>query len=239
MNTVSGMNIRFAQFNASLNRNADGQLINDLSNPVIPDTRAIGAPDSPNRNQALRVQQAKNAAGIIQRNNPDVLLINEFDFNTTNPSKAVELFIDNFLKVGQNGASPVDYKYFYIAPSNTGISSDFDLNNNGNIVSSITDGIGDTGYGDDSFGFGNFPGQFGMVVLSKYEIDTANVRTFQNFLWKDLPGNLLTNDPTIDNPATPVNENLNGFYSAAEIEKLRLSSKSHWFVGEASLKENR
>jgi myo-inositol-hexaphosphate 3-phosphohydrolase/phosphodiesterase/alkaline phosphatase D-like protein len=230
MNISNSTNVRFAQFNASLNRNADGQLINDLSNPAIADTRAIGAADNPNRNQALRVQQAKNAAEIIQRNNPDVLLINEFDYNTANPNKAVELFINNFLKVGQNGASPVDYKYFYIAPSNTGIPSGFDLNNNGSTVTTLTDGIGDNGYGDDSFGFGNFPGQFGMVVLSKYEIDTANVRTFQNFLWKDMPGNLLTNDPTVDNPATPVNENLNGFYSAAEIEKLRLSSKSHWDV---------
>ena len=52
MNTVSGTNIRSAQFNASLNRNADGQLINDQSNPVIPDTRAA---DNPNRNQALRI----------------------------------------------------------------------------------------------------------------------------------------------------------------------------------------
>jgi 3-phytase len=230
MNTVTGTNIRFAQFNASLNRNADGQLINDLSNPAIADNRAIGDAANPNRNQALRIQQAKNAAEIIQRNNPDVLLINEFDFNTANPTKAVELFINNFLKVGQNGAAPVDYKYFYIAPSNTGIPSGFDLNNNGSVVTTLTDGIGDNGYGDDSFGFGNFPGQFGMVVLSKYEIDTPNVRTFQNFLWKDMPGGLLTNDPTVDNPATPVNENLNGFYSAAEIEKLRLSSKSHWDV---------
>uniref|UniRef100_UPI00286E8AB9 phytase n=1 Tax=Chamaesiphon sp. VAR_48_metabat_403 TaxID=2964700 RepID=UPI00286E8AB9 len=131
---------------------------------------------------------------------------------------------------GQNGATPVDYKYFYIAPSNTGIPSGFDLNNNGSTITTLTDGIGDNGYGDDSFGFGNFPGQFGMVVLSKYEIDTPNVRTFQNFLWKDMPGGLLTNDPTVDNPDTPVNENLNGFYSAAEIEKLRLSSKSHWDV---------
>jgi myo-inositol-hexaphosphate 3-phosphohydrolase/phosphodiesterase/alkaline phosphatase D-like protein len=230
MKTVANTSIRFAQFNASLNRNADGQLINDLSDPVIPDTRATGAANSPNRNQSLRIQQAKNAAEIIQRNHPDVLLINEFDFNTADPNKAVELFIENYLKVGQNGADPVDYKYFYIAPSNTGVPSELDLDNNGAVVSSLTDGIGDNGYGNDAFGFGNFPGQFGMVVLSKYEIDVDNIRTFQNFLWKDMPGNLLTNDPTIDNPDTLVNENLNGFYSAEEIAKLRLSSKSHWDV---------
>ena len=56
----------------------------------------------------------------------------------------------------QNGARPIDYRYAFIAPSNTGIPSGFDLNNNGTI-----------GGGDDAFGFGVFPGQFGMAVLSQ------------------------------------------------------------------------
>lgn len=198
--------VRFSQFNASLNRNAAGQLVSDLSTP----------------NNA----QAQNVAEIIQRTNPDVILINEFDYDASDPAAAVRLFIDNYLNVSQNGATPIDFPYFYIAPSNTGIASGFDLNNNGAVVTTP----GAPGYGDDAFGFGNFPGQFGMLLLSKYPIDTANVRTFQNFLWKDMPDNLLTNDPTIDNPATAVNENLGGFYSAAEQAVLRLSSKSHWDV---------
>jgi hypothetical protein len=198
--------VRFSQFNASLNRNTEGQLVSDLANP----------------NNA----QAKAVAEIIQRNNPDVLLINEFDYVAGNPLQPVQLLQQNYLGVSQNGATPNNYPFVYIAPSNTGIASGFDLNNNGATVTTV----GAAGYGDDSFGFGNFPGQFGMLLLSKYKIDTANIRTFQNFLWKDLPGNLLTNDPTIDNPATPVNENLNGFYSPAEIAALRLSSKSHWDV---------
>lgn len=217
-------NVRFAQFNASLNRNAEGQIINDFSNPPIPDERGITIP------QDVRVQQAKNVAEIIQRTNPDVLLINEFDFFSPNPTEAVRLFQQNFLSVSQNGTTPVDYPYFYIAPSNTGVASGFDLNNNGVAVTEIVNGIGAPGYGDDAFGFGNFPGQFGMVLLSKYPIDLENVRTFQTFLWKDMPGNLLTNDPTVDNPATPVNENLGGFYSPEEQAILRLSSKSHWDV---------
>ncbi|OIP70715.1 MAG: hypothetical protein AUK48_13405 [Oscillatoriales cyanobacterium CG2_30_44_21] len=198
--------VRFSQFNASLNRNAEGQLVTDLSTP----------------NNA----QAKAVAEIIQRNNPDVLLINEFDYVSANPLQPVQLLQQNYLGVSQNGANPVDYPFVYIAPSNTGISSGFDLNNNGTAVTTV----GAAGYGDDSFGFGQFPGQFGMLLFSKYEIDTANIRTFQNFLWKDMPNNLLTNDPTIDNPATPVNENLNGFYAPEEIAVLRLSSKSHWDV---------
>src|SRR5690606_20647365 len=68
--------------------------------------------------------------------------------------------------------------------------------------------------GDDAFGFGLFPGQYGMVVYSKYPIDTDAVRTFQLFQWQDMPGNLM---PT-------------GFYSPEEQAILRLSSKSHWDV---------
>ncbi len=186
--------IRFSQFNASLNRNAEGQLVSDLSTP-----------DN---------AQAKAVAEIIQRNNPDVLLINEFDYSP----EAVQLFQQNYLAISQNGSTPVDYPYFYIAPSNTGIASGFDLNNDGTAVTTP----GEPGYGDDALGFGNFAGQFGMLLLSKYPIDTANIRTFQNFLWKDMPNALLPDDPT-----TP---EANDWYSDEELEVVRLSSKSHWDV---------
>lgn len=155
--------IRFSQFNASLNRNSAGQLVQDLSTPTNP--------------------QAKAVAETIQRTNPDVLLINEFDYVAADPLAPVRLLQQNYLSVSQNGAAPVEYAYAYIAPSNTGIASGFDLNNNGAIVT-----IPETpGYGDDSLGFGQFPGQFGMLVLSKYPIDTANVRTFQNFCGRICP----------------------------------------------------
>ncbi|MEH2367231.1 phytase [Nostoc sp.] len=191
---VTTSTIRFSQFNASLNRNAKGQLVSDLS--------------------TLDNAQAKAVAEIIQRNNPDVLLINEFDYSP----EAVQLFRQNYLAVRQNGTTPVDYPYFYIAPSNTGIASGFDLNNNGTAVTTP----GESGYGDDAFGFGNFPGQYGMLLLSKYPIDTANIRTFQNFLWKDMPNALLPDDPTTPQP--------NDWYSQDELAVLRLSSKSHWDV---------
>ncbi|MBE9037122.1 phytase [aff. Roholtiella sp. LEGE 12411] len=195
---VTTSSIRFSQFNASLNRNAEGQLANDLST----------------QDNA----QAKAVAEIIQRSNPDVLLINEFDYDSKNPNQAVELFRQNYLAISQNGATPVKYPYVYIAPSNTGIASGFDLNNNGTAVKTP----GKPGYGDDAFGFGNFPGQYGMLLLSKYPIDTDNVRTFQNFLWKDMPNALLPDDPTTPQP--------NDWYSEDELEVLRLSSKSHWDV---------
>src|SRR4029453_19006342 len=120
--------------------------------------------------------------------------------------------------VSQNGAPPVDYPYVFVAPSNTGIASGFDLNNNGVVVTTP----GAPGYGDDSLGFGQFPGQFGMALFSKYPIDYADVRTFQTFLWKDMPGALLPDDPATTAPAD--------WYSPAELAIFRLSSKSHWDV---------
>ena len=144
-------------------------------------------------------------AEIVQRVRPDVLLINEFDFDP----QALVLFQDNYLSVPHNGALPINYPYRYIAPSNTGIPSGFDLDNNGSV-----------GGPNDAFGFGFFPGQFGMAVYSMYPIDTSAVRTFQMFLWKDMPGALLPDDP---NTAAPAD-----WYSPAELNVFRLSSKSHW-----------
>jgi 5'/3'-nucleotidase SurE len=181
--------VRFATFNASLNRNNAGELITDLSTP-----------DN---------EQAKVVAEIIQRTNPDVLLLNEFDYDEN--GEAIASFKQNYLEVGQNGVDAVDYPYVYLAPSNTGIPSGFDFDNNGSI-----------GGGNDAFGFGNFPGQFGMVLLSKYPIVEEEVRTFQNFLWKDMPGALLPDDGSTPEP--------NDWYSAEELEVFRLSSKSHWDI---------
>ncbi len=188
--------LRVATYNLSLNRNVAGQLVTDLSTT----TNA----------------QAKTVAEIIQRANPDVVLLNEFDFD--DEGEAADLFRANYLEVSQGGADPVVYPYAYVAPSNTGIASGFDLNNNGAIVTTP----GAPGYGDDAFGFGAFEGQFGMAVLSKYPIDVDAVRTFQNFLWKDMPGALLPDDP---NTAAPAD-----WYSAEELAVFRLSSKSHWDV---------
>jgi hypothetical protein len=177
--------VRFATFNASLNRFNAGDLVSDLSTP-----------DNP---------QAKVIAEIIQITRPDVLLINEFDYD--GDELAVDLFRENYLAVSQDGADPIEYPYAFVAPSNTGIPSGFDLNNDGAV-----------GGPDDSFGFGFFPGQYGMVVYSKYPI--VGARTFQEFLWKDMPGAMLPVDPTTGE----------SWYSPEELDVFRLSSKSHWDV---------
>jgi endonuclease/exonuclease/phosphatase family protein len=179
--------VRFATFNASLNRGAAGQLVADLSTP-----------DN---------AQAREVAEVVQRNRPDVLLINEFDYAPA----AVDLFRDNYLERGQNGARAIDYPYAFIAPSNTGVATGFDLDRDGTTTT-----------GNDAHGFGLFEGQYGMLVLSKYPIETKNVRTFQRFLWKDMPNALLPDDP-----ATSAKKD---WYSPQVLNVLRLSSKSHWDV---------
>ena len=153
--------VRFATFNASLNRNFDGQLQIDL-----------GVPGD---------AQADAVAEIIQRTRPDVVLINEFDFDAGGVSLAA--FQDNYLSMphttGGDETAPIVYPYRYSAPSNTGIHSGVDLNNDGLLdpAASPFNFV----YADDSLGFGWFPGQFGMAVYSMYPIDLgqrANLPTF-------------------------------------------------------------
>ncbi|MGO1972821.1 MAG: endonuclease/exonuclease/phosphatase family protein [Propionibacteriaceae bacterium] len=181
--------VRFATFNASLNRAAEGELVSGLSTPDDP--------------------QASAVAEIIQRADPDVLLINEFDFDAA--GEAADLFRENYLEVSQHGADPVRYLYAFSAPSNTGVPSGHDLNNDGTV-----------GGADDAFGFGDFEGQYGMLVLSKYPIQEEKVRTFQHFRWADMPDAKLPDDPATDEAAD--------WYDEAELADLRLSSKSHWDV---------
>jgi hypothetical protein len=193
--------VRFATFNASLNRASAGLALSDLSAPF--------SAAEPNLALRGRRQQAANVAETIQRIRPEVLLINEFDFE---PNNALAIaFQTNYLSVSHNGSTPIVYDHVYVAPSNTGIPSGMDFSNDGVV-----------GGPNDAFGFGFFPGQFGMAVFSQHPIVTSEIRTFQTFLWKDMPGALLPDDPATAAAAD--------WYSPAELDIFRLSSKSHWDV---------
>jgi predicted extracellular nuclease len=173
--------LRFATFNTSLNRSHQGALITDLSTPDDP--------------------QAKAVAQIIQHVRPDVLLLNEFDYDEAH--EAIKLFARNYLGKPQNGAQKIRYRHIYAAAPNTGEPTGFDLDHDG-----ATDGPG------DAQGFGGFPGQYGMVLMSRYPIKKKKVRQFRNFLWKDMPDSLLPE----------------AWYTPDEQAVLKLSSKSHWDI---------
>ena len=155
-------------------------------------------------------QQIRNISEIIQRLRPDIVLLNEFDYSKQSATD-VQALIKHYLKVSQSHQKPIDFPYFFSAAVNTGVDSGLDLDKDG--VASGTKG--------DAFGFGFFPGHYGMLVLSKYPIQFDQIRTFQHFLWKDMPDNLLS---TIkDKSGQP-------YYSQQAQKILRLSSKSHWDI---------
>lgn len=152
--------------------------------------------------------QLRSAAEIVQRLRPDVLLINEIDFDQDERANA-RLFVERYLQVGQGGQEPIDYPYVFFEPSNTGVPIGLDLDNDG-----------DTSDPEDCYGFGRYPGQYAMALLSRLPIQADQARTFRHFLWRDMPGNLLP-DGRDGRPA---------WYDEIEAAALRLSSKSHWDV---------
>ncbi len=148
-------------------------------------------------------------AEIIQRVRPDVLLLQEFDYDAAGASIAE--FQSNYLGRAQNGAEPIHFDHTFFTESNTGQPSGFDLNHDGKVEG-----------GQDALGFGEFPGQYAMMLLSRFPIDAKHARTFRKLLWKDMPGALLPDDPATPGPAD--------WYSPEALAVLPLSSKSHWDV---------
>lgn len=173
--------VRVATFNAALNRPSEGQLITDLKSGDDRQIRAI--------------------AELVRAVRPDILLINEFDFDAE--SEALMLFKRRYLESKDSDNEPMMYPYTFTAPANTGLDSGFDLDNDAR-----------TGGPGDAWGYGEFPGQYAMLLLSRFPIKLNEVRTFQQFLWKDMPGALLPPD----------------WYEPEELASLRLSSKSHWDI---------
>jgi hypothetical protein len=167
--------------------------------------------------------QARHLSEIIQRVRPDVLLLNEIDYDPQ--GKVLNAFCEKYLEAAQDASKspqgpgrPIEFPHRFSAPVNTGRPSGFDLSRDGRVA----DAAGSDGYADDCWGYGQYEGQYGMAILSKFPIDEAAVRTFQNFRWKDMPGAMLPDDPDVRAPAD--------WYPADALREFPLSSKSHWDV---------
>jgi hypothetical protein len=102
-------------------------------------------------------------------------------------------------------------------------------------------------YGNDCWGFGTFPGQYGMALLvdERLEIVASQVRTFRLLPWDYMPNNLMpvaedegraAVEDGPEGPGAPDDDDLPGepgpeaWYSPEERAVVRLSSKSHWDV---------
>lgn len=169
--------VRFATFNAALNRPEPGALLRELR----------GGQSLP----------AKQIAEIVQRNAVDVLLLQEVDRDDA--GEVADVLRREYLAVAQGGQRGIDFEFAFLPPVNTGEPSGKDLDGDGR-----TDGPG------DAYGFGAFPGQYGMLLLSRYPILTDRVRTFRHLPWSAMPGALRPEG-----------------YDDATWRLLRLSSKTH------------
>lgn len=154
-------------------------------------------------NQPNQYTRYKRIAAVIQRVRPDILVLMEFDYDAS--GEALKNFNDKLLSVSQAGDSAIHYDYDFQIISNTGVLSGLDL-----------DGNGDVSLPEDAFGFGNFPGQYASAVLSRFPLDTSALRSYRNFLWRDMPGALL-----------PQNSDGSSYYSQEALDLFRLSSKNH------------
>lgn len=165
-----------------------------------------------------QLEQGQNSrlirlAKLIQKIKPDILVLQELEYRD-DCNHAQELADLYFAKSQANHLEGISY-HAYSPESNTGIISNFDLNRDGYIASSKD--LGTRQYGDDSWGYGEFPGKYAFAILVRdgLEIRSKKIRTFQHFLWKDLPK---ANFPKL---------NHKHWYSSLIRSQMRLSSKNH------------
>lgn len=96
----------------------------------------------------------------------DILVLSGFDFDA-----------GGLALTALNDHLPRPYPTLLPLRPNTGLPTGFDL-----------DGNGRSDEARDAQGFGRFPGQGGMAVLSRFPIDHGQSRDFSPLLWRDLPG---------------------------------------------------
>ncbi|MBN6150934.1 endonuclease/exonuclease/phosphatase family protein [Xanthomonas sp. AmX2] len=184
--------LRLATYNTSLYSDQTGGLIAELQGDSA---------------------HARKIAAVLQQVRPDLVLLNEFDYDDAH--RAADLFQQRYLEVAQpGGGAALRYPYRYLAAVNTGVPSGLDLDNDGH-----SGGEG-RARGNDAWGYGLHPGQYGMLLLSRYPIDASAVRSFRLLKWSALPGALRPIDPASGRP----------FHRDEVWAQLRLSSKSHWDV---------
>lgn len=147
--------------------------------------------------------QIANVVEIVLRARPDILLINEIDADPA--GKSVVLLAER-LAAGMEGLPGLTYAHLFQGPQNVGVFSGLDLDRDGKAAGPA-----------DAWGYGRFPGQFAMAVLSRFPIDRDGLRSYGSFRWAEMP--------KADRPANPDGT---PFHPEEIWQVLRLSSKNHW-----------
>ncbi|MCI4663568.1 MAG: endonuclease/exonuclease/phosphatase family protein, partial [Neomegalonema sp.] len=175
--------VRIATFNIHLARGKAGKLIAEL--------------------RGGKSAQVDALAEILQRVRPDIILLQELDWDRS--GTALALF-EAELARGRRGLKGLSYGYRLQPPVNTGERSGLDLDRDGKR------------YGPgDAYGWGLFPGQFGFVILSRFPIEVDAARTFRLLRWAETPMARLR----------PKRPDGGWFHPDAIWASMRLSSKTH------------
>jgi endonuclease/exonuclease/phosphatase family metal-dependent hydrolase len=186
----------------------------------------------------------RRAAARIQALAPDVLLVNEMTYDQPGApgytagdpeGQNARRFVEHYLSRPQADTLRGRAYRTVMLPVNTGLPSSYDLNDDGRVVTdvpSVPPSPGDgsvaeqtapgRAYGNDAWGFGTFPGQYGMAIFVRPDVEVLrdSIRTFRLFRWARMPDAAEPIDSTTGEP----------WYAPEEWRALRLSSKSHWDV---------
>ncbi|MCB5199159.1 endonuclease/exonuclease/phosphatase family protein [Loktanella sp. TSTF-M6] len=135
--------------------------------------------------------QIDAVAAVVLDTDADILLLTDVDHDLDGLTLAAL-------------AQRLNYPHRFALAPNTGLPTGLDLDGNGTL-----------GEARDAQGYGRFPGDSGLAVLSRYPIITGEVRDLSAMLWRDLPGATLPEGP---------------LGSADIMAVQRLSSTAHWIV---------
>ncbi|MCX5688447.1 MAG: endonuclease/exonuclease/phosphatase family protein [Planctomycetota bacterium] len=163
---------------------------------------------------------------------PNIILLNEMAYDMpggpgweegTKPGSNARRFVDQYL-----ATLPDMPKYrAWMPPTNTGMPSGFDLDNDGKAADSpgpidpaapaASPTAMQRSYANDCYGYGTFPGQYGFALLidERLELDEAAIRTFMRFPWSYMQGGYMPTDAAGK-----------AWFSPEESKFVRLSSKT-------------
>ncbi|MEM1362483.1 MAG: endonuclease/exonuclease/phosphatase family protein [Pseudomonadota bacterium] len=145
-------------------------------------------------------EQVAAVVDLLVAAEADIVLLLRFDWDLD--GAALNAFADRLFKAG------LDYPHRLALRPNTGLGTGLDLDGDGRFEGPR-----------DAQGYGLFPGQNGMALLSRLPIDRAGVIDLSDLLWRDLPG--------AEMPVTAAG----GPYPSEDAQAAqRLSSVGHWAV---------
>ncbi|GAA6209954.1 endonuclease/exonuclease/phosphatase family protein [Cognatishimia sp. WU-CL00825] len=140
--------------------------------------------------------QVVSILNVIAAADPDIVVLQGIDHDTHEFGLSALKF-----RLADLG---LDLMFQYAPPSNSGLQTGLDIDGDGRLLEP-----------EDAQGYGEFLGQRGIAVLSRYPIDQRNIQNFNALTWQDFAA------------ATSLDQGFLQATSAEIQETIRLSSTTH------------